>query len=232
MANDHKQVRSCGCRQPALRATLCRMPKVDVAMHLVIANLPFSFSETKQAILRGVNLWSAVVNLSFRFVDSLDDAHIVFNFTRIDRPGRILADMEFPCPWRGHVNGRFDSSETWGESAPPLGSQISLPTTAAHEVGHALGIGHGGEGVMNWQIRSDVNELGDWDKQQALLRYDSPAPNGNGGSDMNGLFGCLIAALPQFFTCMLSQQEKAEKENKEGPVDAVAKLFNAWADRR
>lgn len=232
MANDHKQVRHCGNSRSPLRAELCRIPRKSVLIFLHLGSWPFAEEETKRAILAGAKLWSDVVDLEFSFTTTRDDAHITMQFTRIDRPGNVLADMQLPCPFRPPLRGRFDSSETWGESAPPLGSAISLPSTAAHELGHALGIGHGpSESIMFRLIRSDVNRLGRWDKQQALLRYPAKT-NGNGDLPMSDLFRCLIAALPAFFACITSGQADADKENREGPIDAIGKLAAAYLESK
>ncbi|KKM86222.1 hypothetical protein LCGC14_1281120 [marine sediment metagenome] len=46
-----------------------------------------------------------------------------------------------------------------------------LWTTICHEIGHAIGLSHGGRGIMQPAHDSSVHALGDWDIEQAVKRY-------------------------------------------------------------
>lgn len=48
---------------------------------------------------------------------------------------------------------------------------LLLWATICHEIGHAIGLSHGGRGIMQPAHDSTVNELGSWDIAQAVKRY-------------------------------------------------------------
>jgi hypothetical protein len=127
-------------------------------------NLTYSFQEFSpdlpqgqiiQAAEQAFALWTAVTPLCFRRVTMAESPMIVNRFVTgdhgdgnpFDGPSGILAHAFFPPippnppqPIQGDTH--FDEAETWSIAIPPPAGTFDLVTVAAHEYGHALGLGH------------------------------------------------------------------------------------------
>ncbi|XP_033747757.1 matrix metalloproteinase-19-like [Pecten maximus] len=102
--------------------------------------------QQRRAIANALAKWSAQANINFREVSG-NNADILISYGRgnhgdnypFDRQGGTLAHAFFPGS--GAISGdtHFDDSERW-----TLGTSegTNLEIVAAHEFGHALGIGH------------------------------------------------------------------------------------------
>ncbi|XP_064618644.1 matrix metalloproteinase-2-like isoform X2 [Lineus longissimus] len=104
-----------------------------------------NINETRDAVRRAFNVWSAVTSLTFREI-MRGEADINIQFAvgyhadgyPFDGKGLILAHAFFPGDGRGG-DTHFDDDETWSYKDKP---GVNLFSVAAHEFGHALGLGH------------------------------------------------------------------------------------------
>ncbi|MDR4459056.1 MAG: matrixin family metalloprotease [Nitrospirales bacterium] len=97
----------------------------------------------------GFSLWDGVVPLTFREVQSGQSPDIRIRYVALnhgdgspfDGTGGVLAHAFYPPPNGGDLAGdvHMDEDETWLDTT---GAGLDLATVFAHEVGHALGLGH------------------------------------------------------------------------------------------
>ncbi len=112
-------------------------------------------ADTTLAIEQAFALWAAYTPLRFRRVALSAGPEIIIRFVPgdhgdgnpFDGAGSVLAHAYYPSVPPAPVtaimgDAHFDEAETWTVAVPPAASTIDLVTVAAHEFGHALGLGH------------------------------------------------------------------------------------------
>lgn len=144
-----------------------------------------SQSVQREAIVRGMNLWTTVTPLKFTETTGRSDITIGF-YTRshgdnsaFDGPGRVLAHAYFPENGRLH----FDDDETW-TTRSSRGTNLDWVTT--HEFGHSLGLEHsqvrGSIMYPYYQGYKPDMKLHSDDIRRIQAQYGSGSGTGGGGS--------------------------------------------------
>jgi hypothetical protein len=131
--------------------------------------------EFKQLIRDAFQSWENVANIDFVEVADGTSTQFVLGYDSIDGPAMpgqstILADAQQiaaprsinpgePPPTLFSVEGaiiRFDIAETWTVNKTAVGDFYS---TAVHEIGHAIGLGHAGVNTVMSALASSVTDV-------------------------------------------------------------------------
>ena len=103
----------------------------------------------------------------------------------LGRPGGVLAWCELPSGdnFSGQLLMKFDTAEAWKIERNRVG--ILYTAVACHELGHGIGLDHGGQGLMQpFYSEGIATPQPGYDIDQAVLRYGKPsAPPAPAGDD-------------------------------------------------
>jgi len=131
------------------------------------------------AWLHGLSLWNSKGDLTLHLSPNEPTCRICAHAEALGR--YILAWSELaggPCTSR--LQQAYNSQISW--------QWHLLWTTVCHEIGHAIGIGHGGRGIMQPAHDPNVAELDTWDIQQLTQRYGQAGPEPPGPGPGPGTF--------------------------------------------
>lgn len=115
--------------------------------------------------------WQDVCGIMFEEVNSRENLTVTIMG---GRPGGVLAQAELP-----YLEGRrtplmmqFDASERWGADVNAAGTPVNL--VALHELGHTLGLDHGGRGIMRPTLDTSAASIDDWERGLVVEAYGPP----------------------------------------------------------
>ena len=143
-------------RLEALEERLCMAVSVgwdglgrgSASLTYYIADAPSSLTQAavQAALQTALDAWAAVADISFTRTSQPNQSDSIdFTFGTLDGPGGTLAEAYLPDDVNtSRIAGdiQFDASEVWEVGNALGGAAMDLVLTAAHEIGHALGLEH------------------------------------------------------------------------------------------
>jgi hypothetical protein len=115
-------------------------------------------------------MWESECGLWFDEVDSKEN-FVVTSMSQ--QPGGVLADCTLP--YQFPVRMRIDASEPWSIASNPPPNRVDLLVVLAHEIGHGIGLDHGGDSLMK-PVYDPCMTIGDWERQIVRQAYGPPRP--------------------------------------------------------
>lgn len=134
--------------QSAEYRALSKWGKTDITYYFINGTDKISGDREQELVAQAFALWAAQTSLTFTETNSRQSADIVIGWAEgehgdgdpFDGPGDVLAHASYPNPYEERqVFLHFDDAERWVDSDT---QDVDLLTVAAHEIGHALGLGH------------------------------------------------------------------------------------------
>ncbi len=161
-------VEASGKRWPMNRITW----SMDYASARTLAT-PLSEDAIRGAVRQAFSWWAE--SLDLEFVEVTSGANIPMRFAGIDGPAGTLAYAYLADGTQKAKELVLDIAERWTVGGPASG-QINMPTVLAHEIGHALGLGHDDKGspalmAPVYQARVPREQPRDVDRMVATLGY-------------------------------------------------------------
>ena len=125
-------------------------------------------------IVESLALWENSADIRFTLASNSQDADIRFGWRDIDGPGGVLGATTIPS-----VGGlqdvivAFDIGENWFLGGDSPISMVDFSSTAAHEIGHAIGIDHSAlpDTLMNASYSTTIFNLQQDDVDAAVAIY-------------------------------------------------------------
>lgn len=139
------------------------------------------------------SVWEAVADIDFEQVSIDAGADIVLGFDYLDGPANVVGLTAYFPSGNSFAGAtiQFDAAEKWQTDTKNTGQQgsdyVNFYSTALHEIGHALGLGHvDDEGeIMNPYTTSQITlGLGDIEGAQTLYGARGAGSYGTPGNDV------------------------------------------------
>lgn len=112
---------------------------------------PITDAAYQQLVRDAFAAWATVANISFVEIPDGTSAKLRIGWDSIDGPGKTLGEASWHATSVNNINYsisgaeiRFDSAENWStnKNTTTAGTLSNFYTTALHEIGHTLGLGH------------------------------------------------------------------------------------------
>lgn len=183
-ASDFDGYQFCGIAEHiATGAVAAYWPEAPVTWN-IRDNLPrLSVADVKAAFLLGVESWERVCGIDLRYTANGKTANILLTVANLGGPSGVLADSHLVPPGLRknadfQATQRYDSSESWTIAENPAPGTIDIVRVAAHEIGHAIGSPHGGEGLMKPTYSTKIRfPQPGYDTEFAQRGYGPPKPD-------------------------------------------------------
>ena len=134
--------------QSAEYRALSKWGKTDISYFFINGTDKLAGDKERELVTQAFSLWARQSSLTFTETNSRQSADIVIGWAEgehgdgdpFDGAGDVLAHASYPNPYEDRqVFLHFDDAERWVDSDT---QDVDLLTVAAHEIGHALGLGH------------------------------------------------------------------------------------------
>lgn len=159
---------------------------IDRSLSYTYSDYPlfdYRLNDTQHGLVRSAfGAWAAVSGITFEEVSDSMTADIRVGIDAIDGIDNTLGEATYW--WTGSnsldkASIAFDSADlstAWTGSGPAPANTWSFYSTAVHEIGHAIGIGHLSQtDAIMYPYANNVSTLTTADIEQAVLRYGAAA---------------------------------------------------------
>lgn len=175
---DFDGTKVCGVPDHVGAGGTCLWPFPDVLVYVQPSG-GFAGIDLPAVVEEACASWRGVCATRIRVTADQSLSNLVVSWGRVDGPQGTLAWCELPCFGGGNVRRLqllLDNSESWVVADNPPSGKIDLRRVLRHELGHALGISHIGQGnLMAPTYSATIVEPQRGDVMEAVVRYGHPA---------------------------------------------------------
>ena len=161
-------------------ATMCKWPTPNITWSVLATPPGLQQQAVIEAYAEAFQRWKNVSGINPQYQANNSQAMIVMGIRSIDGTFGVLAESELPCGNIRQCRQWYDSGEQWMiyNGRGPGGKKLDITRVAAHELAHALGMDHIGNGNLLAPTYSEdiwLPQAGDI--QQMVARYGLPTNN-------------------------------------------------------